>query len=436
MLFNGSIQVVLQRPHAINGLVCRCFARVPSPWPSLIVVLPIGGPSAYAAADRAAAAIERFLRSITGTAGAVSAPCGTHSAGPVGCAAHHEGSCRRVLILVGDGSQPFTNDPYGAIPHWASRIGQAGERFVVIPCLPESLEKQAAALLSGPLAAVNVHFWTSDPADIAPAILPSTGIAVNDYRVFISYVRADGQILADQLFDELNRRNFDVFLDQYRIDPGANFQERLMEQLAHKSMVVVLETPQVRASRWVDQEVVYAITNRLGLLAVHVPNGAFLPIISDQRRMKLPKNAMCQAGKLEGPWLDNVCRRISFVHSLAMLRRRHQLLQAMRDVLLNEGIVHQRTTTTGFLEAYPPQRTTGSPFRIWLSPRPAELTDFHYIDLEVGLSNPRPVLISPAASMVGRQAAGMRWLGQTSNIHFFDEADLREVARRIKQDAL
>lgn len=437
MLFNSSVQVVLQRPHRVSGLVCCCFARVPSPWPSLIVVLPIGGQAAIAAADRAATAIERFLRSVTGVAGVVSAPCGPRSVGPVGCAAHREKSCRRVLVLVGDGSQPFKNDVYGAINYWSARIGQGQDRFVVIPCLPEGLKKQAPVLLSGPLASVNAHFWISDPGDIAPAILPPAGIAVQDYRVFVSYLRADGQIFADQLFDELNRRNFDVFLDQYRINPGVNFQERLMEELAHKSMIVVLETPQVTASRWVQEEVVFAVTNRLGLLAVRVPNGAKLPIISDHRRMNLPGRSILGSGELSPPWLERVCHRISLIHSLAMLRRRHQMLQAMRNALLNEGVVHQRSTTTGFLEAYPPKRTTGNPYRVWLSPRPAELSDFHRIDLESGLSaNPRAVLVSPAASMVGQRPAGMRWLGQTTNIHFFDEADLLDVAHRIKRDAL
>src|SRR5260370_41168464 len=118
MLFNETIQVVLQRPHSRRGMVCRCFSRVPSPWTSLIVVLRIGGQQAYVAADRAATAIERFLRSITGLSGVVPAPCSPGSAGPMGCHAHDEKSCRRVLLLVGDGSQPFSNDPYGAINLW------------------------------------------------------------------------------------------------------------------------------------------------------------------------------------------------------------------------------------------------------------------------------------------------------------------------------
>jgi hypothetical protein len=437
MLFDDSIQVVLQRPRSGAGFACECFACVPSPWPSLIAVVPIGGAQAEADADRAATAIARFLKSTTGTSGIVPAPCAPSSKGPVGCLAHRERDCRRVLVLIGDGSRRFNNDPYGAIKYWASRVRTASDRFVVIPCLPEKSKPKAKALLSGPLAGINVHFWVSDAADIAPAVLPAAGITVEDYRVFVSYRREDGQVLADQLFDELNRRNFDVFLDQYRINAGVNFQERLREELAHKSMVVVLETPKITVSKWVEQEVVFAVINRLGLLAIQVPNGATMQMISGHSRMTVPQRAFVPDGKLGPQWLDKVCRRISLVHSFAMLRRRHQMRQAMRLALLREGVVQQRMVSSGFLEAYPASRVGGNPYSVWLTPRPADLADFHYIDLEVGkVQNPRPILIAPSASMIGRRSADMRWLGKTANTHFFDEADLAKVARDIGRGVL
>jgi len=436
MLFNNTIQVVLQRPRSGQGMICECFGRVPSPWPSLIAVIPIGGSQAEVDADRAATAIARILRSATGSSGVMSAPCGSRSNGPVECMAHREADCRRLLVLIGDGSRPFDNDSHGAISHWTSQLAQDRTRFFVIPCLPERLRQQASTLLSGPLAAVNAHFWVSDAADIASVVLPPAGITVDDYRVFVSYRREDGQDLADQLFDELNRRNFDVFLDQYRIGAGVIFQERLMEELAHKSMVVVLETPKITVSKWVEQEVVFAVVNRLGLLAVQVPNGATMPMIISHSRMTVPPGSLGGNGKLKPAWLDKVCRRINFVHSLAMLRRRHQMRQAMRYALLREGVVQQRMVSTGFLEAYPASRP-GNPYNVWLTPRPAELADFHYIDLEVGrVQNPRPVLIAPGASIIGRRSASMRWLGKTSNTHFFDEADLAQVARDIARGLL
>lgn len=210
-----------------------------------------------------------------------------------------------------------------------------------------------------------------------------------------------------------------------------------MEELAHKSMVVVLETPNISVSKWVEQEVVFAVINRLGLLALQVPNGATMPMIKGQNRMIVPPGSLTSDGKLQAPWLDKVCHRISFVHSLAMLRRRHQMRQAMRYALLREGVFQQRMLSNGFLEAFPVSGATGKPYSVWLTPRPAELADFHYIDLEVGrVQNPRPVLMAPGASMIGRRSAGMRWLGTISNTHFFDEAELAQLARNIGRGAL
>jgi hypothetical protein len=93
--------------------------------------------------------------------------------------------------------------------------------------------------------------------------------------------------------------------------------------------------------------------------------------------------------------------------------------------------------SSGFLEAYPASRVGGNPYSVWLTPRPADLADFHYIDLEVGkVQNPRPILIAPGVSMIGRRSADMRWLGKTANTQFFDEAELAQVARDIGRGVL
>ena len=58
---------------------------------------------------------------------------------------------------------------------------------------------------------------------------------------FVSY--------ADQLFDALTHARFDVFFDRFRVDPGVDFQRRLTEELAHKSMVLLLECwPAIRSA--------------------------------------------------------------------------------------------------------------------------------------------------------------------------------------------
>lgn len=141
-----------------------------------------------------------------------------------------------------------------------------------------------------------------------------------DFRVFISYRRIDGRKIADQLFDALTRRNFDVFLDRFRIDPGLNVQEKIFEELAHKSMIVLIETATSQQSPWVAQEIACAVSNRLGILGLLMPNGVPWPYIPAARRVRV-KNLNAK-GNLPPKTLHRVCRRIALAHGAAMMRRR------------------------------------------------------------------------------------------------------------------
>jgi hypothetical protein len=243
--------------------------------------------------------------------------------------------------------------------------------------------------------------------------------------------------LADQLFNELNQRNFEVFLDQFRIEPGVNFQERLTEELARKSMVVLLETATIDQSKWVAHEVVYAVKHRLGLLAIQVPRGVSRPEVGNRRRIKLPSGAVNSKNELEPPWLNRVCERIRIVHSIAMVRRRHQMRQAMRDALLFEGVSNQQMTIDGLLEAYPPSVPGTNPNRILLTPRPADLLDFQLLHAKIDPRMPRrPAIVAPGAQLPGIRQAAVKWLSTVSRIHFFDESEIPHIARRISGGGL
>jgi hypothetical protein len=295
-MFDGKIQIVLQRPSNSGEFVCRCFGGVPAVNPALITLLPAGGSLAEQFANQAANAVEAIL--LTGVPGIqiVNAPCGLRSIGPIGCQANSEPNCRHILVLVFDGMPGFT-DQYGVVPAWAKKLNDL--LFAVVPCLPLSIQSQAKTLIPASLNSSNAVFWLRDPSEAANAVVSAAGISAEDYRLFISYRRGEGQALAEQLFDELNRRNFDVFLDQFRINPGWNFQERLTEELAHKSMIVVLETANIRQSQWVAHEVTYAIRNRLGILAIQPPGGKSRLEIGNRRRLLLTSRSMNTDGTIK-----------------------------------------------------------------------------------------------------------------------------------------
>ena len=90
--------------------------------------------------------------------------------------------------------------------------------------------------------------------------------------MFISYKRSESWPVAEQLWEELSQRGFDVFLDKFDIEVGADFQKRLVERLTEISFIVLLETPGAKESEWVRRELAHARDLNLGLLLLNWPS--------------------------------------------------------------------------------------------------------------------------------------------------------------------
>lgn len=91
-------------------------------------------------------------------------------------------------------------------------------------------------------------------------------------KVFISYRRAESAAVANQLFDVLTRRNFDVFLDSYVIRGADNFQEELFHRMSDCDVLVQLNTNDFKNSKWCKAEVEMANLKQIGLIEVIWPN--------------------------------------------------------------------------------------------------------------------------------------------------------------------
>ena len=91
-------------------------------------------------------------------------------------------------------------------------------------------------------------------------------------RLFISYKRDESSAVAIQLFEELEKRNYDVFLDTHSIRPGETFQDELWHRLSDTDVVVLLNTPGFLKSHWTTEELARANTMSIGILQLIFPN--------------------------------------------------------------------------------------------------------------------------------------------------------------------
>src|SRR5687767_7209678 len=93
--------------------------------------------------------------------------------------------------------------------------------------------------------------------------------------------------MAQDVFEALARRRFDVYLDRFRTAPGTDFVDRITDELRDKSMVVLVESATAAVSPWVRKEIAVANRNRYGLLAINVGGAVAHPWIGESRRLRL-----------------------------------------------------------------------------------------------------------------------------------------------------
>jgi hypothetical protein len=89
---------------------------------------------------------------------------------------------------------------------------------------------------------------------IAGRLLEALSLLRETRRLFISYKRSESQQVAIELYEELDAKGFDVFLDTVSIRPGDEFQKVLAHRLADVEVIVLPHTRDFVGSRWTIEE--------------------------------------------------------------------------------------------------------------------------------------------------------------------------------------
>jgi TIR domain len=173
------------------------------------------------------------------------------------------------------------------------------------------------------------------PARVVAEVLRLLGISEDERRVFLSYRRSDGSALAQQLRYALIDSGWDVFLDRFSVPPAVKFQKRLYRDLADKGFVLVLETPDAANSSWVEHEITFAHTHRLGIMSLKLPETTqkqLVPAVLEDLRVRLA------AADLNGPATARTLTESALARMLQIVDERHaQAYQQRREILMLES---------------------------------------------------------------------------------------------------
>jgi hypothetical protein len=224
-------------------------------------------------------------------------------------------------------------------------------------------------------------------AETTDEVLDLLLLAGEERRAFVSYAHSDGRQLAQEVFEALAERRFEVYLDRFRTPPATDFVERIDDELRDKTMVVVVETPAAVGSTWVLQEILTAQRRGYGLLAVNVGGQPKHPAISAGRRLSLPS------------WAGNEDRLVDAVtrqHQDAVVDQRRRRAAAVRLALQRAsrlaGLPAAQVLSDGDrcdLLAVPTEYTVLSSFR------PVRLREARRIAEHAAKTGRRPALYCP-----------------------------------------
>lgn len=418
MPLRGGLQIVVQAPDS-SGTHRHCTGFVHAPvdasvYVAIVPAHPADG-RATQIAERLGHDLRRAIASLSAATTEQAPPCGGANLGS--CHALGVPECQKVLV-------PVFVDPASAGSYLVPQEWANATNATIVPVVGDALDPKALPPQLGKLNAIR---WT--PADQEPVLrlLRIAQIANDRPRIFISYVRAESQALADQLFDHLGRRGFDVFLDRFSIAPGREIATKLREELSRMGTVLVLETAGINRSAWTRGEVDFARMHRLGLCALRLPRGRAVAGVGKGARRDLAPGDFGRSGRLARKALRDVLAWIEATHLRADLRRREYLRAMMSDALTRHGIHTQTPLRPGLLIG---QNARGRRFAIRISSLPAELDDFHLVG-----GHAAPVadlfVVAPGRYVDWRRRVPLDWLERVSRIQMRDEGELDQLAKDL-----
>ena len=423
MSLDSGAQLILQSEMPGGGMSCVGFKGLPVVNPAFIALRHAGSPEAIANAETLRQELEREIRALAPGVESAELPCPE--------SAPREPSCRKLLVLVGDEKTPIS---------WRSSFEPwrtEDPMYAVLPVFPRAERTGITGRLPEELRAVNVEFWSRTVTEAIPAVLARAGLTSGSSRIFISYRQKESAALAMQLFDGLAHESFDVFLDHYRLDPGVNFQARLTQELGDKSMLLLIESAGILDSEWTTYEINVAKECGLGIFALHPPGGRAVDGVDEAVRERLGDGdftggAFSASAVLEPAVLANVIERVKREHDRALVKRRRVLRTSFQGALLLEGVSDHYFDEQGILHV---SRPGVGEYRVWLTPRPPDLEDFHLTHLHCQ-APVRGVVIGLSRLMEPPRVRRTDWLAGLCQFRLFDEGRLKEAATAIARGTL
>ncbi|WP_379953279.1 toll/interleukin-1 receptor domain-containing protein [Dokdonia sp. R78006] len=163
-------------------------------------------------------------------------------------------------------------------------------------------------------------------------------------KVFVSYKRNESTSVAIQLYEALERNNFDVFLDTHSIKQGEPFQEELWHRMTDCDVIVLLNTPKFLDSYWCKEEIAEASAKQIGIIQLVWPNHKLeamahvcLPIQLQSTDFEESVFDNENASKLVEPFVNNLVSEVESMRARNLASRQDNLITEFTNFAVKYG---------------------------------------------------------------------------------------------------
>lgn len=188
---------------------------------------------------------------------------------------------KKAFIVINEGN--FHVEYKANQPSFAIYFGDKNDNFkdikivekllrdatLILPVYYESFSTEIPKILENQNG--QLYDETKD-SKITNLALESFGKLRHTRKVFTSYKRDESSSVAIQLYEAMEKNNFDVFLDTHSIKQGEPFQEELWHRMTDCDVIVLLNTPEFLTSKWCKEELAEANAKQIGIVQLVWPN--------------------------------------------------------------------------------------------------------------------------------------------------------------------
>jgi hypothetical protein len=173
-------------------------------------------------------------------------------------------------------------------------------------------------------------------------VLEAFRLLRRDRKLFISYRRADAQPFAERLYNALDARGFDVFIDVRSVPPAVDFQSELWHRMSDSDVVILVDTPGFRESRWTVEELARANATNIQILHLLWPGQREDDTSSFSHFMRLTLKDFGRApgrgGTVKSTALARICDAAEGLRARAMSARYRYLVDNFCDAARDLGM--------------------------------------------------------------------------------------------------